>query len=65
MAALFKAVSLNNVNKLYSPMDSSDKFIPLMYTEGDTYKYMVQEGDSLLGIALNNDLMLQRANGFK
>ena len=30
-----------------------------MYTEGDTYKYMVKEGDSLLGIALNHDLMLK------
>ena len=36
-----------------------------MYTEGDTHKYTVQEGDSLLGIALNNDLSAQRANAFK
>ena len=49
-------VSLNNVNKLYKHSDSSDKFIPLMYTEGDTHKYIVKEGDSLLEIALNNDV---------
>ena len=63
--SVVQAVSLNNVNKLYSPNESSDKFIPLMYTEGDTHKYMIQEGDSLLGIALNNDLSAQRANAFK
>jgi membrane-bound lytic murein transglycosylase B len=57
--SVVQAVSLNNVNKLYSPNNSSDKFIPLMYTEGDTYKYMVKEGDSLLGIALDHDLMLK------
>jgi len=44
------------VNKLYKHSDSSDKFIPLMYTEGDTHKYIVKEGDSLLEIALNNSV---------
>ena len=57
--SVVQAVSLNNVNKLYSPNESSDKFIPLMYTEGGTYKYTVKEGDTLLGIALNHDLMLK------
>ena len=51
-----QAVNLNNVNKLYSPNESSEKFIPLMYTEGDTHKYMVKKGDSLLEISLNNDV---------
>ena len=54
--SVVQAVSLNNVNKLYSPNESSDKFIPLMYTEGDIHKYMVKKGDSLLEIALNNDV---------
>ena len=57
--SVVQAVSLNNVNKLYSSNESSDKFIPLMFTEGDTYKYTVKEGDTLLGIALNHDLMLK------
>jgi LysM repeat protein len=30
-----------------------------MYTEGDTQKYTVKEGDSLLEIALNNNLGLK------
>ena len=61
-------VSLNNVNKLYNHSDNSNKFIPLMYTEGDTHEYIVREGDSLLEIALNNDLSLQELmllNGIK
>jgi len=52
-------VSLNNVNKLYKHSDSSGKYIPLMYTEGETQKYMLKEGDSLLEIALNNNLILK------
>ena len=56
---IVQKVTLNNVNKLYNHSNSSDKFIPLMYTEGDTQKYKVKEGDSLLEIALNNNLGLK------
>ena len=56
---IVQKVTLNNVNKLYKYSNSSDKFIPLMYTEGDTQKYKVKEGDSLLEIALNNNLGLK------
>ena len=52
-------VNMNNVNKLYSHNASSNKFIPLMYTEGETQQYIIQKGDSLLEIALNNDLSLK------
>ena len=39
-----------------------------MYTEGETQQYIIQEGDSLLEIALNNDLSLKelmRLNNIK
>ena len=61
-------VNINNVNKLYSLNVSSNKFIPLVYTEGETHQYIIQEGDSLLEIALNNDLSLKelmRLNNIK
>ena len=54
-----QAVSPNDVNKIYNHSFSSDKFIPLIYTEGETQKYKIQEGDSLLEIAFNNDLSLK------
>ena len=63
-----QGVNMNNVNKLYSHNASSNKFIPLMYTEGETQQYIIQEGDSLLEIALNNDLSLKelmRLNNIK
>jgi len=56
---VMQRVSLNNVNKLYNLNDNSNKFIPLMYTEGNTQKYIVREGDSLLEIALNNNLIFK------
>jgi len=56
---VIQTVSLNNVNKLYNQSDISDKFIPLMYTEGTTQKYIIEVGDSLLEIALNNDVSLK------
>ena len=61
-------VNINNVNKLYSLNVSSNKFIPLVYTEGETHQYIIQEGDSLLEIALDNDLSLKelmRLNNIK
>ena len=61
-------VNMNNVNKLYSHNASSNKFIPLMYAEGETQQYIIQKGDSLLEIALNNDLSLKelmRLNNIK
>ena len=52
-------VNLNNVSNLYKHNDNSDKFIPLMFTEGSTQKYTIKDGDSLLEIALANDLSLK------
>jgi membrane-bound lytic murein transglycosylase B len=52
-------VNLNNVSNLYKHNDNSDKFIPLMFTEGSTQKYIIKDGDSLLEIALANDLSLK------
>ena len=52
-------VNLNNVSNLYKHNDNSDKFIPLMFTEDSTQKYIIKDGDSLLEIALANDLSLK------
>jgi membrane-bound lytic murein transglycosylase B len=34
-----------------------------MYAEGETQQYIIQKGDSLLEIALNNDLSLKELMG--
>ena len=56
---IVKKVQLNNVSKIYKLASNSKKFIPLLYTEGYEENYIIREGDSLLSIAIDNDLELQ------
>ena len=56
---IIKKVQLNNVRKIYKLPSNFNKFIPLKYTEGSQEEYMIQKGDSLLSIAMENNLKLQ------
>ena len=56
---IVKKVQLNNVRKIYKLSSNSEKFIPLLYTEGYEENYIIREGDSLLSIAIDNNLELQ------
>lgn len=56
---IIKKVQLNNVSKIYKLPSNFNKFIPLQYTEGIEEEYIIQEGDSLLSIAIENDLELR------
>ena len=56
---IVKKVQLNNVSKVYKFPSDSKKFIPLQYSEGYKESYTIQEGDSLLSIAIKNNLKLQ------
>ena len=57
---IVQKVILNKVNKTYENLSNSSKYIPLQYTEGLEKEYIIQEGDSLLSIAMNNDIKLQQ-----
>ena len=57
---IVQKVILNKVNKTYNNPSNSRKYIPLQYTEGFEKEYIIQEGDSLLSIAINNDIKLQQ-----
>ena len=57
---IVQKVILNTVNKTYNHPSNSSKYIPLQYTEGLETEYIIQEGDSLLSIAINNDIKLQQ-----
>ena len=52
-------LQLNKVNQTYKHQENLNKFIPLRFTEGTQENYIVEEGDSLLSIAIRNDLKLQ------
>lgn len=52
-------LQLNKVNQTYEHQENLKKFIPLRFTEGTEENYIVEEGDSLLSIAIGNDLKLQ------
>ena len=56
---VIQKVQLNNVSKIYKLSGNSMKYIPLKYSEGYEEKYIVREGDSLLSIAIENNLELQ------
>ena len=56
---IVKKVQLNNVSKIYKLSSNSKKFIPLKYSEGYEEQYIIKEGDSLLSIAIENNLELQ------
>ena len=57
---IVQKVILNKVNKTYNHPSNSSKYIPLQYTEGLETEYIIQEGDSLLSIAINNEIKLQQ-----
>ncbi len=52
-------LQLNKVNQTYKHQENLNKFIPLRFTEGTEENYIVEEGDSLLSIAISNDLKLK------
>ena len=56
---IVKKVQLNNVSKIYKLPSNFNKFIPLKYTEGIEEEYIIREGDSLLSIAIENNLELR------
>ena len=58
--AIVKKVQLNTVNKTYNYQKNLNKYIPLKYTEGLEEEYVIKEGDSLLSVAISNDLELQQ-----
>ena len=58
--AIVKRVELNKVGKTYKHQNDINKYIPLKFTEGKEEKYIVQEGDSLLSIAISHDLELKQ-----
>ena len=44
----------------HTHQNNLDKYIPLRFTEGIEEKYIVEEGDSLLSIAIGHDLELKQ-----
>ena len=54
--AIVTKVELNKVSKTFKHQANLNKYIPLKFTEGLNKEYIVQEGDSLLSIAIENDL---------
>ena len=58
--SIVKRIELNKVSKTYKHQNNLDKYIPLRFTEGIEEKYIVEEGDSLLSIAISHDLELKQ-----
>ena len=56
---IVQSVKFNNVRKPYKQNKESMKFIPLNFTEGTNEIYIVKEGDSLLEIAISNNISLE------
>ena len=56
---IVQKINLNNVRKPYRNNEESNKFIPLMFSEGTNETYEVKEGDSLLEIAITNNIKLK------
>ena len=57
---IVQEVVINTVNKTYNHPRNLSKYIPLQFTEGLQAEYLIQEGDSLLSIAIANDLKLEQ-----
>ena len=57
---IVQEVVLNTVNKTYNHPSNLSKYIPLQFTEGLQSEYLIQEGDSLLSIAIANDIKLEQ-----
>ena len=58
--AIVRKVEINKVNKTYQHQTNLKKFIPLQFTEGLEEEYIIKNGDSLLSIAISNNLELQQ-----
>jgi membrane-bound lytic murein transglycosylase B len=58
--AVVRKVEINKVNKTYQHQTNLKKFIPLQFTEGLEEEYIIKNGDSLLSIAISNNLELQQ-----
>ena len=58
--AIVQKVEINKVNKTYKHQTNLKKYIPLRFTEGLEEEYIIKNGDSLLSIAISNNLELQQ-----
>lgn len=58
--AIVQKVEINKVNKTYKHQANLKKYIPLQFTEGLEEEYIIKNGDSLLSIAISNNLELQQ-----
>ena len=58
--AIVQKVEINKVNKTYKHQTNLKKYIPLKFTEGLEEEYIIKNGDSLLSIAISNNLELQQ-----
>ena len=58
--AIVQKVEINKVNKTYQHQTNLKKFIPLQFTEGFEEEYIIKNGDSLLSIAISNNLELEQ-----
>jgi len=56
---IVQKVDLNNVRKPYRNNEESNKFIPLMFSEGVDESYIVKDGDTLLEIAIANSMNIK------
>jgi len=58
--AIVQKVEINKVNKTFKHQTNLKKYIPLKFTEGLEEEYIIKNGDSLLSIAISNNLELQQ-----
>ena len=58
-ANIIQKVKLNNPRLTYSPNSASNKFIPLMFSEGLDEYYIIKKGDTLSDIALKNNISIK------
>tara|TARA_B100001175_G_scaffold316777_1_gene331594 strand:- start:2015 stop:3049 length:1035 start_codon:yes stop_codon:yes gene_type:complete len=56
---IVQPIKFNNVRKPYKDNIQSKKFIPLSFSEGQEEVYIVKEGDSLLEIAIENNINIK------
>jgi membrane-bound lytic murein transglycosylase B len=56
---IIQKVKLNNPRLTYSPNPASNKFIPLMFSEGLDEYYIIKKGDTLSDIALKNNISIK------
>ena len=56
---IIQEVKLNNPRLTYSPSSASNKFIPLMFSEGLDEYYVIEKGDTLSDIAFKNNISVK------